>query len=96
MHREAMSEWRLHGSDEHMPGRDLGDHPTRFFVDQTPANQKKTNGGWRPWGWEWATSHEHRDLDSLQVKGRKKMDPHSSSKGQSSGCQGVGGEGPEE
>ena len=81
-----------------MPGRDSGEHLTRFFVDQGPVNQRETTGGGgvEIVGWEWATSQEHRDLDSLQVKGKKKMDSHSSSKGQQPGCQGVGGAGPEE
>lgn len=36
----------------------------------------------RAHGCEWAPSQWERDLDSLQVKGGKKMDFHSSLKGQ--------------
>lgn len=81
-----------------MPGRDSGEQLTRFFVDQGPVNQRETTGGGgvEIMGLEWATSQECRDLDSLQVKGKKKMDSRSSSKGQQPGCQGVEGAGPEE
>lgn len=53
-----------------------------FFVDQGPFNQTENTGRWRTWGENRTKSQEHRNVGSLQVKGRKKMDAPSSSKAQ--------------